>query len=79
MAWQSTAEVISGPGYRAVLEVEANGGTVTLQFQDDAGNWIAIDDGVFSADTRKIVEFGNGTDIRVLPAGGAKFRWDWIT
>lgn len=76
---QTTQLTYTGPWkpftHPAVLTVQANGGSVTLEFRhDDQGDeWIT--DQTISADAVLRVEIGNVGAVRITPAGGATFSW----
>jgi hypothetical protein len=58
-----------GPG-RAILTVQANGGSVEVQVEHTAGVWITAD--TISADYAGEIIFGQAS-VRIVPMGGATY------
>lgn len=58
-------------GQVRILSVQANGGTVDVQVEHDAGVWVTAE--AISADQVGELVFGEAT-VRIVPAGGATYK-----
>ena len=62
-----------GRDYRALLEVEAGGGQVTIEYPNSAGDGFLVAETI-TEDGAQPVDISGWTGWRIVASGGAKYR-----